>query len=69
MSESFEDKLNKLEEIVKELESGEVPLEKAIEKYTDAMALIRDCDEKLKEVAEKVKIVHENGTITELKEE
>ena len=37
MENSFEDKIKELETIVKELESGEVNLDDAIEKYTKAM--------------------------------
>ena len=39
MEKSFEDKIKELEEIVKELENGEVNLDDAIEKYTTAMKL------------------------------
>lgn len=61
---SFEDKIKLLEEIVKELESGEVPLEEAITKYTDAMKLAKECSDKLSEVSEKVnKIMLENGKL------
>ena len=34
---SFEEKLNKLEEIVSELEQGNIDLDDAINKYTEAM--------------------------------
>jgi len=61
---SFEDKIKLLEEIVKELESGEVPLEDAINKYTEAMKLAKECSDKLSEVSEKVnKIMLENGKL------
>ena len=50
----FEDKIKKLEKIVNELESGEVDLDDAIEKYTEAMKLSRECSDKLTEVTEKV---------------
>ena len=38
---TFEEKIKLLEEIVKELESGEVPLDDAINKYTEAMKLAK----------------------------
>ena len=57
----FEDKLKELETIINELESGEIDLDSSIEKYTKAMTLVKECDEKLKNVEEKVsKIVTEN---------
>lgn len=60
----FEDKIKELEEIINELESGEIDLEASIEKYTKAMKLVKECDEKLKTIEEEVnKIVTENGTL------
>ena len=61
---SFEEKIKKLECIVAELESGEVPLDDAITKYTEAMNLSRECSNTLNEVSEKVnKILSENGNL------
>lgn len=61
---SFEEKIKKLEAIVSELESGEVDLEVAIDKYTEAMKLSKECSDKLTEVTEKVnKILADNGTL------
>ena len=61
---SFEDKIIELESIVKELESGEVNLDDAINKYTKAMELVKDCNNKLTEVSDKVnKILADNGEL------
>ena len=61
---SFEEKIKKLEAIVSELESGEVDLEVAIDKYTEAMKLSKECSDKLTEVTEKVnKILADNGNL------
>lgn len=63
-SVKFEDKIKKLEAIVQELESGEVDLDDAINKYAEAMKLSKECSDKLTEVTEKVnKILSENGTL------
>ena len=51
---TFEDKIKLLEEIVKELEGGDVPLDDAISKYTEAMKLAKECSDKLNKVSEKV---------------
>ncbi len=60
----FEEKIKKLESIVNELESGEVDLDSAIEKYVEAMKLSKECSDKLTEVEEKVnKILTENGKL------
>ncbi len=58
----FEDKLNELEKMVNELEKGDVDLDDAINKYTNAMKLAKECSEKLKSAEENVnKILTENG--------
>ena len=62
--------LQELEVIVKELESGEVNLDDAIEKYTKAMKLAKECSDKLNKATEKVnKILKENGVLEEFKVE
>ena len=64
----FEEKIKKLEAIVNELESGEVDLDDAIEKYTEAMKLSKICSDKLKNAEEQInKIVKEDGSIEEFK--
>ena len=63
---SFEDKIRNLEDIVKELESGDVNLDDAIEKYTQAMKLAKECSDKLNTATEKVnKILKENGELVD----
>lgn len=60
----FEDKVSELEEIISVLENGDVPLDESIKKYTEAMKLVKECDEELKNIEEKVnKIVSENGEL------
>lgn len=60
----FEDKIKELELIINELESGEIDLDSSIEKYTRAMKLVSECDDKLKSIEEQVnKIVNENGNL------
>ena len=60
----FEDKIKELEKIINELENGEIDLEDSIEKYTKAMKLVKECDEELKNVEERItKIVGDDGTV------
>ena len=60
--EKFEDKLNELEKMVEELEKGDVDLDDAIDKYTKAMKLAKECSLKLKNAEENLnKILTENG--------
>jgi exodeoxyribonuclease VII small subunit len=61
---TFEESLVELETIVKELESGNVDLEKAIDKYSEAMKLAKACSDKLNNATEKVnQILKENGAL------
>ncbi len=61
---TFEENLNKLESIVKKLESGETPLDEAIDQFTEAMKLVEVCDKKLKTAEEKIaKIVNKDGNL------
>ena len=41
---SFEESLANLEEIVKKLESGDVPLDLAIDEFNKAMVLAKSCE-------------------------
>ena len=64
--QKFEDKIKELETIINELENGTSDLEDSINKYTKAMKLVNECDEKLKSIEEQVnKIILENGEITD----
>ena len=61
---NFEENISKLEIIVHELESGNVMLDDALEKFNEAYKLSKECDKKLKEVTESVnKILNENGSL------
>ena len=65
---SFEENLEKLETIVKKLESGKVPLDDAINEFNEAMKLAKKCDEKLKTAEEAItKIVNPDGSLSDFK--
>ena len=62
----FEELMNDLETIIKELETGEVDLESSIEKYTEAMKLVKICGDKLDSATASVnKILNEDGSLTD----
>ena len=66
----FEEKLSDLESIVKELENGNVDLDDAINKYTEAMKLAKECSKKLDEAEKAVnEILKEDGSLGEFKKE
>ncbi|MFU0791511.1 exodeoxyribonuclease VII small subunit [Cerasibacillus sp. JNUCC 74] len=61
---SFEEAMQELEEIVEKLETGDVPLEKAIIYYQDGMKLSKLCNDKLNQVEDKMtKIMNEQGDL------
>ena len=63
---TFEENLENLEKIVNDLESGNIPLDDAIEKFTEAMKLAKLCDNKLKNAEEKLNsILNKEGKLEE----
>jgi len=54
---NLEKSLADLEEIVDELESGDLPLEKAMKKFEEGIKLTRGCQAALKEAEQKVEIL------------
>ncbi len=53
----FEKKLKRLEEIVKEMEDGQTPLEKSLTLFEEGVKLSRECNSQLQEAEQKVKIL------------
>ena len=53
----FEDALKKLEKIVDDLESGNLPLDDALAKYEEGIKLSRMCAKKLEVAKKKVEIL------------
>lgn len=53
----FEDALERLEEIVKELETGDIELEKALELFEEGTRLARICAKKLTQAERKVEVL------------
>jgi exodeoxyribonuclease VII small subunit len=64
---TFEQSMKQLEQIVQELESGDLPLEKAIKKFEEGIQLSKFCSKKLEETEKKISILLKdtNGEITE----
>jgi exodeoxyribonuclease VII small subunit len=54
---TFEQSMKKLEQIVHDLESGDLPLEEAIKKFEEGVALSRQCSEKLDETEKKITLL------------
>lgn len=53
----FEKKLKRLEEIVKNMEDGNLPLEKSLELFEEGVRLSKECHTQLNAAEQKVKIL------------
>ena len=61
---TFEESLKKLEDIVEQLESGDIDLERSVELYKKGMILKKNCDDKLKKIEIQIKKIKlENNKI------
>jgi exodeoxyribonuclease VII small subunit len=54
---TFETAMKQLEQIVQELESGDMPLEKAIKKFEEGIKISKYCSEKLDESEKKITLL------------
>lgn len=62
--QSFEEALSKLEQIVEEMDSGELDLDKMVNRFEEGSKLIKTCTAKLNEVEQKIeKLVKKDGEI------
>ncbi len=58
---SFEQSLSRLDEIVKQLESGTAPLEQSLALYEEGIALVRFCSGELDRTEAKIKVLRQGG--------
>ena len=65
---NFEENIQKLENIVRELESGNVALDDALDKFNEAFKISKECDQKLKEVSTSLnKVLNKDGNLEDFK--
>ena len=66
MKNSFESSLKELEEIVEQLEAGDLPLERSLELFEKGVTLSRDCQQRLDEAERRVEVLLKasDGTFT-----
>ncbi|GAA3725317.1 exodeoxyribonuclease VII small subunit [Salinicoccus jeotgali] len=60
-NETFEEKMNQLETIVKKLDEEEVSLEESLELYQKGVELTTECDKILKNAELKVETLNKKG--------
>ena len=54
---TFEQAMEQLEKIVEELETGDLPLDKAMQKFEEGMELTRFCTRKLDDTEKKINLL------------
>jgi exodeoxyribonuclease VII small subunit len=60
-AKSFEVALSALEKIVRELERGDLPLERSLELFEEGVRLSRDCQERLNSAERRIELLlHDN---------
>ena len=64
--DTFESRLKSLEELVDQLESGELPLEQAVKTFEEGMKLSKQLNEALAAVEQKIEtlLVREGGEVS-----
>ena len=65
---NLEKSLADLDDLVEELESGDLPLEKAMKKFEEGIKLTRGCQTALKEAEQKVEILLKSAGGAELED-
>ena len=65
-SQNFEASLASLEKIVRELEGGDLPLEKSLELFEQGVRLSRECQDRLNEAERRIEVLlrDETGRLT-----
>lgn len=58
---SFEQSLARLEQLVLEMEGGQLSLEKMMAHFEEGMALVKTCGDKLNEVEAKIEMLVKKG--------
>ena len=58
---NFEQAMQRLEEIVEQMESGELPLEDLIVRYEEGMKLVKVCQERLASAEQRIEIITRNN--------
>lgn len=62
---TFEESMKSLEELVENLEKGDVPLEEAISMFQEGMKLSKNCQDRLQKVEKQMtEVLSEDGEIS-----
>jgi exodeoxyribonuclease VII small subunit len=59
---NFDQAMKRLEEIVAQMENGDLPLEDLIVRYEDGMKLVKICQERLASAEQRIEIITRNNS-------
>lgn len=59
---SFEKAMERLDQIVSEMDSGNMPLDQLVERFEEGQALIQFCTSRLNDVEKKIEQITKRGT-------
>lgn len=62
---TLEESFAKLDEILEKLESREIALEESFQIYQQGMELLKQCNAKIDRVEKKMKLINEEGGLSE----
>ena len=57
---SLEQSFERLDDIVKELQAGDLTLEESFQKYEEGMKMVKNCKEAIDKVEKKMEVVQED---------
>lgn len=58
---TIEENFEQLEEIIKNMQSEDVTLDKSFELYNQGLKLVQDCNSKIDRIEKKIKIIEEDN--------
>jgi len=58
--EGFEERYSRLEELVADLEAGNLPLDELLKRFEEAVRLLKQCDQMLKKAEERIELLTKN---------
>ena len=59
--ETFENAVTRLEKIVEQMESDQLPLEELLTRYEEGVILVKTCEQKLAAVEKRIEIITRNA--------
>lgn len=66
MKKNFEEQIEELESIIKELEAGKLNLDESVEKFESGMKISKECSKMLEDAERKITILlNKDGNIEE----